>query len=149
MSVSLRAITKANFQECIGLKVRDDQKFVASNVYSLAQSRIWPGLIPLAVYHDETMVGFVMYKLDHEKKELDLCRLMVDQRHQHQGYGRGALEALSDIAMREPGIERIVLSTRPANAYGIKVYEKFGFRDTGVLEDGEEVFVLDLPKRVP
>jgi diamine N-acetyltransferase len=149
VALTFRDITKSSFDECVELKVRDDQKFVASNLYSIAQSKIWPGLIPLAVYYDETMVGFVMYRLDHEKKELDLCRLMVDQRYQHRGYGRGALELLRDIACREPGIERIVLSTRPANAYGIKVYEKFGFRDTGVLEDGEEVFVLDLPKRVP
>lgn len=147
MSVSLRAITEVNFQECIGLKVRDDQKFVASNVYSLAQARIWPGLFPLAIYHDDTMVGFLMYRLDDDGRELDLCRLMVDQRYQHQGYGRGALEVLRDIAVREPRIERIVLSTKPDNAYGIKVYERFGFRDTGVLEDGEEVFMLELPKR--
>ncbi len=146
MALTFRDITKSNFDECIGLKVRDDQKFVASNVFSIAQSKIWPGFIPAAIYHDDTMVGFVMYRLDYQKHELYLCRLMVDQRYQQRGYGRGALELLRDIAMRDPGIERIELSTRPANVYGINVYEKFGFRDTGVLDDGEEVFVLELPK---
>lgn len=147
MSVSLRAVTKANFQECIGLKVRDDQKFVASNVYSLAEAKVGPEYIPLAIYHDETMVGFLMYELNYPAKELYLCRFMVDQRFQHRGYGRGALELLKDIAMKDPGIERMALSTKPDNAYGIKVYERFGFRDTGVLDDGEEVFVLNLEKR--
>ena len=37
-----------------------------------------------------------------------------------------------------------MLSTNPDNAYGIKVYEKFGFRDTGVLDEDEEVFELVL-----
>jgi diamine N-acetyltransferase len=147
VAVSLRAITKDNFQECIRLKVRDDQKFVASNVYSIAQSKIEPQNIPLAIYHDEMLVGFLMYELDYREKELYLCRFMIDQRYQHQGYGRGALELLKDIAMKDPGIETMALSTKPDNAYGISMYKKFGFRDTGVLDDGEEVFVLDLVKQ--
>jgi len=147
MAVSLRAITKDNFQECVRLRVRDDQKFVATNAYSIAQSKIEPENMPLAIYHDETMVGFLMYELDYRNKELYLARLMIDQRYQHQGYGRGALEVLKAIAMKDPGIAKITLSTKPENAYGIRVYEKFGFRDTGVLDDGEEVFVLNLAKR--
>jgi diamine N-acetyltransferase len=103
--------------------------------------------MPLAIYHDETMVGFLMYELDYRNKELYLARLMIDQRYQHQGYGRGALEVLKDIAMKDPAIERMALSTKSDNTCGIRVYEKFGFRDTGVLDDGEEVFVLDLAKR--
>ena len=39
------------------------------------------------------------------------------------------------------------LSTRLENKYGIKVYEKFGFKDTGVLRLGDEVFVLSLQKQ--
>jgi hypothetical protein len=42
MAVSLRAITKDNFQECVRLRVREDQKFVATNAYSIAQSKIEP-----------------------------------------------------------------------------------------------------------
>lgn len=129
------------------MKVRDDQKYVASNVYSIAQSKTEPKYIPMAIYNDETMVGFVMYELDYKEKELYLCRFMIDEQHQHMGYGKGALDILKGMAMKDPGIEKIELSTKPDNEHGIKVYEEFGFIDTGVLDDGEEVFVLYLRKQ--
>lgn len=147
MSLLFRAITKNNFNECIRLKVRDDQKYVAANVYSIAQSKTEPKYIPMALYDDETMVGFVMYELDYKEKELYLCRFMIDEQHQHMGYGKGALDILKGMAMKDPGIEKIELSTKPDNEHGIKVYEEFGFIDTGVLDDGEEVFVLYLRKQ--
>ncbi len=146
MAVSFREITKCNFLECIRLRVRDDQRFVASNVFSIAQSKIEPEYVPLAIYNDETMVGFVMYRFDYQKKQLYLCRLMIDQQYQHQGYGRGALDVLKAMAMGDPRIEEIELSTKPDNAYGIKVYERFGFEDTGGMDGDEEVFVLKLEK---
>lgn len=146
MSVTFREITEKNFIECINLKVRDDQRYVASNVFSIAQSKVEPVWIPWAIYAEETLVGFMMYLLNYPKKNLYVCRLMIDQRYQHKGYGKAALDIVKEIAMQDPGVEFIELSTNPDNLYGIKFYEKFGFKDTGVLDDGEEVFVLDLEK---
>jgi diamine N-acetyltransferase len=146
MSITLKEITKDNFIECLRLKVRDDQPYVASNVYSIAESKVDPENIPLAIYAGDTMVGFVMYVLDHSTRELYIGRLMIDQRYQHMGYGRETLEALKQIGSHDAGIDKLALSTNPENTYGIRVYEKFGFKDTGILEDREEVFVLDLGK---
>ena len=146
MSITLKEITKDNFIECIRLKVREDQPYVASNVYSIAESKVDPDNIPMAVYAGETMVGFVMYELDYSGRELYIGRLMIDQRYQHMGYGRATLEAMKQIGMQDAGIDRLALSTNPKNTYGIRVYEKFGFKDTGILEDREEIFVLDLGK---
>ncbi len=146
MSITLKEITKDNFTECIKLKVRDDQPYVASNVYSLAESKVDPENIPMAVYAGETMVGFVMYVFDYAERELYIGRLMIDHRYQHMGYGRGVLEVLKEISLQDAGIDKIVLSTNPKNTYGIRVYEKFGFKDTGILEDREEIFVFDLGK---
>jgi diamine N-acetyltransferase len=144
VSVHFREITRDNFNECVRLKVGEHQKFVAPNVYSIAQSRVEPENIPLAVYCDDSMVGFVMYSLEYEEKELHLGRIMIDLQHQHKGYGIASLELIRQIAMGEPGIERIGLSTRPDNLQAIRIYEKFGFKDTGIMEDGEEIFVLEL-----
>ncbi|MDP3180144.1 MAG: GNAT family protein, partial [Spirochaetaceae bacterium] len=69
---------------------------------------------------------------------------MIDQRHQGKGYGTAALGLLERIARAEPGIVRLKLSTSPENTNGIKIYTKFGFVDTGILDDGEEVFVKEL-----
>ena len=147
MTVTLREITSDNFRECVHLKVRDDQPFVASNVYSIAQSKVEPEFIPMAIYADDRMVGFMMYACFYEQKKLYLCRFMIDQQYQHRGYGKAALDLLKQVAMDDPGIDFMELSTAPDNAYGIRVYEKFGFKDTGVLDDEEEVFIMDLEKK--
>lgn len=55
--VVLREITKENFHECIRLQVAEDQvNNVASNVYSLAQAKVNPRLVPLAIY-DGSILG--------------------------------------------------------------------------------------------
>jgi diamine N-acetyltransferase len=144
MSVHLMDIEEGNFEECVALSVREDQPFVAPNVYSIAQSRVSPYWVIKAIYADEVMVGFAMYTLDLEAGELYLCRFMIDRRHQGRGYGRAALDLLRSIAEETPGIRRMRLSTEPSNAAGIGFYETFGFTDTGTMEDDEEVFVLDL-----
>lgn len=55
--VALREITKANFHECIRLKVAADQaEHVAPNVYSLAQAKVNPLLHPFAIY-DGAILG--------------------------------------------------------------------------------------------
>lgn len=146
MPITLKEVNRDNFRECIRLKIRDDQSYVAKNVYSIAESKVAPENIPMAVYSGETMVGFVMYEIDHVDRELYIGRLMVDEHFQHMGYGRQTLEALKQMALSDPEIDKLELSTNPKNTYAIRVYETFGFKDTGILDDGEEVFILDLGK---
>ena len=146
MSITLKEITRENFNECVKLKIRDDQRFVASNVYSIAESKVAPENIPMAVYAGDAMVGFVMYEFDYTNRELYIGRLMIDQHYQHMGYGRETLEAVRQIGLQDAGIVKLALSTNPENTYGIKVYERFGFKDSGILVAGEEVFEYDLGK---
>ena len=77
MNVSLQEIDAENFRRCINMTVADGQeKFVASNVMSIAQSKIYPYLIPLAVYFGDEIVGFLMYERDPETGQFWLARLM-------------------------------------------------------------------------
>ena len=79
MKVTLREITPENFKECINLKVADDQKtFVAPNVTSIAQSKIYPTVEPYAVYNEDELVGFVMFGLDFDDNRYYLVRLIID-----------------------------------------------------------------------
>ena len=146
MSISLREITQDNFYACMRLSVRKDQPFVASNSFSVAESKIFPNWITNAIYYDEEIVGFMMYTKNYEENELYLCRFMIDQKHQGKGYGKGALDKLKEIAMGDENIHTIKLSTDPTNENGIRIYEKFGFVDMKYMDDDEEVFVLDLKK---
>lgn len=83
MSVTLREINRDNWKECIKLKSSETQvNFVASNVYSLLESKFEPSFFPLAIYNNEAMVGFVMYGLDPDDGSWWVIRLMVAQEHQ-------------------------------------------------------------------
>ena len=146
MSISLREITQDNFYACMKLSVRKDQPFVASNSFSVAESKIFPNWITNAIYNDEEMVGFMMYEKNYEENELYLCRFMIDQKHQGKGYGKAALDKLKEIAMSDENINKIKLSTDPKNVNGIRIYEKFGFIDMNYMDDEEEVFELNLKK---
>ena len=144
MAVHFRDINGENLDQCVDLKVRDDQPFVAPNVYSMAQAGVEPGWVTKAIHSDENMVGFAMYTIDEKLSELYLCRFMIDRDHQGKGFGLAALELLKEVAVATPGVSRMRLSTSPENQNGIRIYERFGFVDTGEMEDGEEVFVLEL-----
>jgi diamine N-acetyltransferase len=87
MAVILRELTQNNWEACIKLKVHPEQEnFVASNLYSIAEAQFYPGCVPLAVYDDETLVGFIMYEPDlyvsQTQKIYFISRLMIDSTYQ-------------------------------------------------------------------
>ncbi|CAN5871186.1 GNAT family N-acetyltransferase [soil metagenome] len=140
MSVSLREITPENFKECIDLKVGSDQtNFVASNLYSIAQSKIYPTHLPFAVYNDDEMVGFVMYGLDTDDNRFYLGRLMIDEKHQGRGYGRAVTLEVIERLKQVEGCNEIYLSFAPENTNAERLYKSIGFERTGELSGNETV----------
>jgi diamine N-acetyltransferase len=80
MTISLKPVDRDNFRKCIGLDVYPEQKeFVGSNVVSIAESKVYPHRVPLAVYNDDELVGFVMHGRDPEKFRHWIVRLMNRQ----------------------------------------------------------------------
>lgn len=141
--VSLKPVTGENFKDIISLSVRDDQKsFVAPNVYSLAQSKVYPEYIPLAVYNDGDPVGFVMYGVDEEDGEFWICRLMTDQKHQGKGFGFKAMKAVISVIREDKTRNKIFISFEPENEAAKKLYAKMGFVPDGRVIDGEIVYCL-------
>src|SRR5690349_15824248 len=93
--VRLEPITPENFDECVNLKVADAQSsFVATNLRSIAQSKVYPNVTPMAVYARDEMVGFVLF--GHDDGRYYLVRIMVDERQQGKGYGRAAIVEVID-----------------------------------------------------
>ena len=147
MSITLREITPENFKECIDLKVADDQiSFVASNLMSIAQSKIYPSRNPMAVYDGEQMVGFAMFGFDPDDDRFYLGRLMIDERFQGRGYGKAAVLAVIEALRENPNCREIYLSFVPENTTAERLYEKIGFERTGELNYGEIVMRYDLEK---
>jgi diamine N-acetyltransferase len=73
--------------------------------------------------------------------------MLVDQRHQGRGHGRYALEQVIAMARARADVASIRLSHMPGNEDAGRMYERHGFRYTGVADrDGELEMVLELRK---
>ncbi|MBI1277372.1 MAG: GNAT family N-acetyltransferase [Anaerolineaceae bacterium] len=147
MTITLCEITRDNWKECARMRVEPDQvRFVASNPFSLAQSKYEPECVPLAVYDDEQMVGFVMYRTEDYglAKVWFIDRVMIGEGHQKKGYGRAAMTLLLERLRSQKGYNAILISFVPENSVAQKLYSSLGFKDTGEIEDGELVYRIGL-----
>ncbi len=139
----VRAVGAHNVDELMKLRVTPEQeRFVASVPHSLAQAAYRPAGRPLGLYADGQPVGFLLLwdtrrdpDLEDRADELYIWRLMIDARFQRQGHGQAAVRWVIDEA-RRLGVARIGLSHVPENAVG-GFYERFGFRYTGEVNEGE------------
>jgi diamine N-acetyltransferase len=140
MNVTLREITPENFKECINLKIADAQtSFVAPNVASIAQSKIYPTVTPMAVYAGEEMVGFAMFGLDTDDQKYYLVRLMIDEKQQGKGYGKAATLEVIEKLRENPDCRELYLSFVPENTGAEALYKSVGFERTGDIDNGEIV----------
>jgi diamine N-acetyltransferase len=150
----IRPVTKDNWKELIRLKVREDQThFVASNLYSIAESQFgdeyeghWD-LHPFGIYDNEnTPVGFLMYGFNftHPKQQAFILRLMVDDKFQGKGYGRFAMHKMLETFRADERIKEVGISYEPQNDAARKLYASLGFEETGKVIDGEVEAILRL-----
>jgi len=161
--IRLERITWGNYEDVIALKVTDDQKekkFVASNLYTLAQCYVGKTNNEnektgpegtFAIYHDDVLVGFSMsiYETDDGDDEGDLfddktwyniLRFMIDKKHQNKGYGKQALLKLIEYLKTFPNGEAtaIISSYTPNNTVMQKIFESLGFEEVGFDDDDKE-----------
>lgn len=153
--VTLRPITKSNLSECLRLKVSDGQKhLVASNAKSLAEAYTDGNLHPLAIYDvsdlgwehpKHPMVGFTMYQI--EAGIGFILRLMIDKKHQRNGYGEAAMTEVIRRLKLCPEAELIATSHRDINDGAAALYRKLGFKPWAIEwaeeVEGESYLVLD------
>ncbi len=145
-TITLREITPENWEAILKLAVRDDQKnFVASNLYSLAEAKVFPEHVPLAIYAGEQPVGFLMYTFERDRKEWWIFRLMIVANEQGKGYGRAAMQQAVARMRAQPGCRQIFISFEPENAPAEQLYRSLGFVPNNEVWGGEVVFRLDLP----
>ena len=141
--IRLVAVNKENWQECIQLPTSEEHaRFVASNVYSIAESQFYPDTVTACcIYAGDVMVGFAMYGPEEDDATLFFIdRLMIAEGHRGKGYGKATLSAILEEA-KSRGFSRIGLSTHPENEKGIALYESVGFRATGEMDDDEAVYI--------
>jgi diamine N-acetyltransferase len=109
----------------------------------LAQSKVQPECIPLAVYDDELLVGFVMNCIDEDDGEYWIYRLMIDKQYQSKGYGKKAMKKLLEIMEQDKSHNKIFLGVHKESINAVKLYKSFGFDFTGQIFGKEHIMKLD------
>lgn len=148
MAITLREVAIDNFNDVVRLQPAPGQEsFIAPNVLSIAQSKVAPNFVPLAIHNHGTVVGFLMFGQDIETRRWHIVRLMIGEQYQRRGYAREALKQLIAHLAQHPECEEVYISYMPDNVAAERLYESLGFRKTGEFDDaGEVVMRLELPK---
>lgn len=145
MDITLQPVTRQTFERVIALKTTPEQeRFVAPNLYSLAEAAVEPDWTPLAICAGEEVVGFAMFGLEAGAGRWWIIRYMIDAGRQGQGYGTAALPKLIALMTERHAPREILLGYEPENAVAARLYARFGFVPTGELEAGEIIARLEL-----
>lgn len=142
--ITLREINHENWQDCLQLCLAPEQQdYLKSNAYSLVQAHYEPHCYPFAIYHQERMVGFVMYGKNNQGQWW-ILRLMIDYLHQGLGYGKAALQKVIEQLKDQPDCQEIFLDYVDGNLTAQKLYHQMGFQPTGEINDHLIVLCLQL-----
>lgn len=133
--MEFREIDKSNYLECMMLNVNDNQvDYVADNKQSLVEAAYEEGLYTLGIYHDGTMVGFVLYDYDDEIPGWSMSRFMIGKQFQGNGYGKQAAKAFLDYFVEKHQAEKIYISVSLENAVARRLYGEIGFKEIKEVE---------------
>jgi len=140
--VTLEPITDANREAVEALRVAPGQeRFVSGVRESMREAAAEPGAkaICWAIVDDGLPVGFVM--IADEVADPDyiphyLWKLLIDAGSQRRGYGTATLDLIVSY-FRDRGVSEIFTSAGQGEGSPIAFYERYGFRPTGEVNDGE------------
>jgi diamine N-acetyltransferase len=146
--IELRPITEENFLDAFRLQLAPGQEhFVSHPVRSLAQAYVYRNQCqPFGIYADGNMVGYVMVIYDYDVPEYDIWHMMIDASEQGKGFGGAALDRVLDYIRTKPfgDSNRVALTCNRNNPAARRLYERRGFRATGVEDEDEVELALTL-----
>lgn len=142
MNVKLTKISRGNFDDVIALELEKSQEhLLPSNVFSIAESTLSETFFPRAICSDDKVVGFLMYQFgeigDFDEGECTIWRFMIDRRFQNKGIGKAAMTLVIDEIRAHNRAKLIDIYYDPKNIAAKKLYDKFGFKQTGYRDDGD------------
>lgn len=151
MHITLEPVTIDNFETLMEMTLPPEQdRYIANNAFSIAQSRFYPEYQPRAIYCDGQPAGFLLYDIasGDVPGNYGIYRLMVEHSRQGRGIGRRALELLLAELRAQPDAHRISICYHPDNAVARALYLACGFTEVGIDGDGEmiaEIRLRDAP----
>lgn len=142
MHITFKPITPDNLRAVVKLAPAPGQEqHIEPNVYSFVESAYITAYKPLAIYADDTLVGFLMYYCEAGAGWYWLDRFMIDGQHQRKGYGRAALQAFLEMVKVFPDCNGVGLTFIPGNTVAEKLYTEAGFVRTGETDENGEIIM--------
>jgi len=137
MNLHICEVTANNWRSVAALDVAtEQQQFIESNAFSLAESLYEENGTSVGLYDGETLVGYAMYGWYSKKDDsVWLDRFMIDYHFQGNGYAKRFLHLLIQYLQQKFQCKKIYLSLHPENKLAMKLYESFGFHLTGDIDD--------------
>lgn len=147
-SVHLKQVTRENFDAVISLCVSPDQeRFVGTAAEAIAKLYIEPDASGLAICDGKTgkVVGLLVYCVRPSKRDVELCRFLVDCKEQRRGYGNAALKALIKLlrtimSLCGDGDAALHVYTNLVNTAAQRLYSRVGFEFDEEPCDEEHVY---------
>ena len=137
--IELKPVTIDNFWDVIEIKINKEQEqYIPDNIFLIAMSKIIPQCIPLAIYSDSIVVGFLMYGLDENKENYWIHIMMIGDNHQGKGYAKESFQKILFEIKKDKSVHKILLAVNKGNINAVKIYEKLGFRFNGQRFDEKE-----------
>ncbi len=156
MTITLREITEDNREAVLAVRTTPEQEqFVSTVADSLEEAVEYPEGSPWfrGVYADDQPVGFVMLSWDCVPRPPDingpwfLWKLLIDHRHQRQGYGEEVVRQVVEL-IREQGATELLTSYVTGEGGPSGFYERLGFVPRGDVDPAGEIIMrlsLDAP----
>ena len=151
VTIILRPVTVENWKACIALELsHDQQNFVPSNLYSIAEAQFYPDANSMAIYNEENqLVGYTLFGRDVFTKKWKVFRIMIDRSQQRKGYGRAALREIIRIISEKLDGNGILICYQNSNRVARNLYASLGFIEQDINSDGKVTALLEMNSVVP
>lgn len=114
------------------------------NAVSIAETKYNSEMYPNAIYNNTVLIGFFMYqRAENQADTATICRFMIDDRFQHKGLEKKALEHILR-GLKIQGVKKAVLIINTTNENAKNLYLSFGFHFTGKFDKVGYYYELDL-----
>lgn len=137
--IRLTEVTEDNWLDVASLAVKAHQRgYVAPAIGILARGYVYRDCnVRIHAFEKEgAIVGMALVReFTDEPPGYDLQQFMIYQLYHNRGYGSQALQLILDELRREAHFDHVELCVKKADTEAIRLYKKFGFVDSGYIDE--------------
>ena len=148
--IRIKAVDAQNILDVCNLTTIQDsigttrEAHFCCNAVSIAETKYNSEMYPNAIYNNTVLIGIFMYqRAENQADTATICRFMIDDRFQHKGLEKKALEHILR-GLKIQGVKKVLLTIDNANENAKELYLSFGFQFTGKFDKAGHSYELKL-----